>query len=226
MSKETDLSLIHDSSLRHKILKYIKAQIITGVYKPGESLVESKLAEELGVSRTPIREAVRLLEQEGLLEATPNKGAVVVGISSKDVQDIYDIRQLVEGLAARWAAERISDSEKKELQKLFDLMEFYAKRGDFDEVANLDNQFHHIIYEASGSKILNHTLSNLHQYIQLARMESLQIPARLDKTLCEHRAILQSLLENKANEAEQAVSDHVRKAYLNIKKRMEDKKDS
>lgn len=219
MVKETDVNLSHDTSLRYKILKYVKAQIINGSYKPGESLVESKLAEELGVSRTPIREAVRLLEQEGLIETIPNKGAVVVGVSSKDVEDIYAIRQLVEGLAARWAVEHMSDQNKKEMQKLLDLMEFYAQRGDVDEIAYLDNQFHHIIYEASGSKILNITLSNLHQYVQLARLESLQIPKRLDKTLSEHRAILQSFLDNKPYDAEMAVAEHVRQAYLNIKEK-------
>jgi len=217
MSKETDLSIGHDASLRNKIFKYIKTQIINGNYKPGESLVESKLAEELGVSRTPIREAVHLLELEGLVEITPNKGAIVVGISSKDVEDIYAIRQLVEGLAARWAAERISEHDKKEMEKILDLMEFYANRGEIDEVAKLDNQFHHFIYEASGSKILNLTLSNLHQYVQLARQESLQIPDRLDKTLSEHRAILQSFFDNEPQEAEKNVALHVLHAYLNIK---------
>ncbi|MDX9871745.1 MAG: GntR family transcriptional regulator [Clostridia bacterium] len=219
MSREPDLSAGNESSLRNKISRYIKTQIINGNYKPGESLVESKLAEELGVSRTPIREAVRLLEQEGLVETTHNKGAVVIGISNKDVADIYAIRQLVEGLAVRWAAERINEQDKKELKKIFDLMEFYAARGDVDEVADLDNQFHHIIYEASGSRILNLTLSNLHQYVQLARLESLQMPNRLDKTLNEHRAILQNFLDNKPLEAEKAVVEHVRQAYLNIKEK-------
>lgn len=219
MSRESDLNAGNESSLRNKIFRYIKTQIINGSYKPGESLVESKLAEELGVSRTPIREAVRLLEQEGLVESTHNKGAVVVGISSKDVEDIYAIRQLVEGLAARWAAERITCEDKKDLKKLYDLMEFYAARGDVDEIAKLDNQFHHIIYEASGSRILNFTLSNLHQYVQLARQESLQIPHRLEKTLREHRAIMESFLESKPEEAEKAMVEHVRQAYLNIKGR-------
>lgn len=217
MAKETELSMGNDTSLRNKVFRYIKTQIINGNYCPGESLVESKLAEELGVSRTPIREAVRLLELEGLVETTPNKGAVVLGISHKDVEDIYAIRQLVEGLAARWAAEKISPHDKKEMHKILDLMEFYAQRGDIDEIADLDNQFHHIIYEASGSKILNLTLSNLHQYVQLARLESLRMPRRLEKTLAEHRAIMQSFLDNDPDQAEIAVVEHVRQAYLNIK---------
>lgn len=217
MVKETDLSLGHDVSLRNKVFKYIKAQIINGNYSPGESLVESKLAEDLGVSRTPIREAIRLLELEGLVETTPNKGAVVLGITRKDVEDIYAIRQLVEGLAARWAAENITEHDKKEMQKILDLMEFYAQRGNIDEVADLDNEFHHAIYKASGSKILNLTLSNLHQYVQLARLESLKIPNRPEKTIAEHRAILDSFQAGDPDRAEAAVTEHVRQAYINIR---------
>jgi len=216
MGKDMEM-LSHDVSLRYKVFKYIKNQIINGHYKPGESLVESKMAEELGVSRTPIREAIRLLELEGLVETIPNKGAVVLGISSKDVEDIYAIRCLVEGLAARWAAERMSAIDKKEMQKIMDLMDFYSQKGDLDELADLDNRFHQIIYEASGSKILNLTLGNLHQYVQIARLESLKVPNRLDQTLAEHHAILNAFLEGNPDKAEAALSEHVRNAYLNIK---------
>lgn len=217
MARETDLSLGNDVSLRNKVFKYIKAQIINGHYQPGESLVESKLADELGVSRTPIREAIRLLELEGLVETIPNKGAIVLGISDKDVEDIYAIRKLIEGLAARWAAERINAVDKKELQKTIDLMEFYAQKGDLDELADLDNKFHQIIYEASGSKILNLTLSNLHQYVQLARLESLRVPNRLKQTLSEHHAILDSFLSGDLDRAEATLAEHVQNAALNIK---------
>jgi DNA-binding GntR family transcriptional regulator len=217
MARETDLSSGSDVSLRNKVFKYIKAQIINGHYQPGESLVESKLADELGVSRTPIREAIRLLELEGLVETIPNKGAIVLGISDKDVEDIYAIRKLIEGLAARWAAERINAVDKKELEKIIDLMEFYAQKGDLDELADLDNKFHQIIYEASGSKILNLTLSNLHQYVQLARLESLRVPNRLKQTLSEHRAILDSFLSGNLEHAENALTQHVQNAALNIK---------
>ena len=217
MAKDMDMVLNHDVSLRYKVFKYIKAQIINGHYKPGESLVESKMADELSVSRTPIREAIRLLELEGLVDITPNKGAVVLGISRKDVEDIYAIRCLVEGLAARWAAERMSAIDMKEMQKIVDLMDFYSKKCDMDELAELDNRFHHIIYEASGSKILNLTLGNLHQYVQIARLESLKVPHRLDCTLAEHHAVLNAFLEKNPEKAEAALGEHVHNAYLNIK---------
>ncbi|MEW6662439.1 MAG: GntR family transcriptional regulator [Bacillota bacterium] len=216
MTKDFELSS-HEVSLRARVFKYIKAQIINGVYQPGESLVEAKLADELKVSRTPIREAIRLLELEGLVETTHHKGAVVLGISSKDVEDIFAIRSMVEGLAARWAVQNIKDEQIKELEKLVDLMEFYSQKKDMDELAELDHKFHEIIFEASGSKILNLTLSNLHQYVQLARLESLKAPRRLPQTLEEHRAVLQAFKERKPDAAEALLTQHVRNAYLNLK---------
>lgn len=205
-----------DTSLRNKVFKYIKSQILNGKYKTGETLIESKLAEELGVSRTPIREAIQLLEIEGLVQTLPNKGTEVLGISTEDVRDIYTIRCLVEGLAARWATERMSPAQKKELQKTLDLMEFYAAKDEMSELTELDNQFHQQIYEASGSKMLKLTLGNLHQFVQLARQESLMVPHRIEDTLHEHRAILAAFLEGNPEKAEKAMADHVNRASQNI----------
>lgn len=221
MSKEMDFSPATDASLRNKVFKYIKSQIINGGYGPGETLLESKLADELGVSRTPIREAIRLLEMEGLVETTTKKGTNVLGISQQDVEDIYTIRQLVEGLAARWAAERLTPAELKELHKTYELMEFYAQRHEVEEIAELDNKFHQMIYEAAGSKILYLTLRNLHQYVQIARRKSLGMENRLPLTLAEHHAIILAFEAKDANAAEKAMTDHVRKAYLNIHRQLE-----
>lgn len=216
LSRELDFSPASDASLRNKVFKHIKSQIINGAYGPGDTLLESRLADELGVSRTPIREAIRLLEMEGLVETTTKKGAVVLGISQKDVEDIYAIRQLVEGLAARWAAERLTPPELKELQKIYELMEFYAQKHDVEEVAELDNKFHQLIYEAAGSKILYLTLHNLHQFVQLARLKSLSVQNRLPQTLAEHHAILEAFQVKDGAAAEKALAEHVRMAYLNI----------
>lgn len=221
MSRDIDFSHAADASLRNKVFKYIKSQIINGAYGPGDTLLESKLADELGVSRTPIREAIRLLELEGLVETTTKKGAVVLGISPKDVEDIYAIRQLVEGLAARWAAGRITPGELKELQKIHELMEFYAQKQNVEEIAEQDNRFHQLIYEIAGSKILYLTLHNLHQFVQLARLKSLSVHNRLPQTLAEHHAILEAFQSRDADAAEKALSHHVKMAYLNIRQQQD-----
>ena len=215
MSKDLDFSN-SDTSLRHKVFEYIKSQIIKGIYSPGETILETKLADELGVSRTPVREAIWLLEVEGLVEATAKKGAVVLGISAKDVTDIYAMRQLLEGLAARWATSRLTDSEIKELQKICDLSEFYAEKRDMEELAELDNKFHQLIYEASGSKMLNITLSNLHQYVQQARLDSFNIENRRSLSVTEHLVLLEAFQNKDSVAAEKAMIHHVRMAYQNI----------
>ena len=216
MYKELDFSA-SDTSLRHKVFQYIKSQIIKGTYAPGDTILETKLADELGVSRTPVREAVWLLEVEGLVEITSKKGAVVLGISPKDVADIYAMRQLLEGLAARWATTNLTDLQIKELQKICDLSEFYVQKRNTEELANLDDKFHQLIYAASGSKILNLTLKHLHELIQPARLHSITIEDRLSHSVTEHLVLLEAFQNRDETAAEAAMTHHIEKAYKNIR---------
>lgn len=216
MYKELDFSA-SDTSLRHKVFQYIKSQIIKGTYAPGDTILETKLADELGVSRTPVREAVWLLEVEGLVEITSKKGAVVLGISPKDVADIYAMRQLLEGLAARWATTNLTDLQIKELQKICDLSEFYVQKRNTEELANLDDKFHQLIYAASGSKILNLTLKHLHEFIQPARLHSITIEDRLSHSVTEHLVLLEAFQKRDEAAAETAMTQHIEKAYKNIR---------
>ena len=183
------------ASLRDRVFNQLQNDILNGLYEPGESLIESKLSEELGVSRTPIREAIRQLELEGLVKTVPNKGAVVSGISKKDIEDIYTIRMLIEGLAARWAAEKITPKELKELQEAVDLEEFYTNKNDTEQLLKFDTRFHDIIYKACKSKPLMHMLSTFHHYVQKARSISMSSPERAKQVLREHKAILQAIIE-------------------------------
>jgi DNA-binding GntR family transcriptional regulator len=216
MTKDIELFSAPDTSLRQKVFQYIKSQIINGVYSAGDILLETKLAQELGVSRTPIREAIWLLEVEGLVETTAKKGAIVLGISDRDVADICVMRQLLEGLAARWATPRLTDLELKELQKIVDLTEFYAQKDNIEEIAVLDNKFHQTIYEASGSKMLNLTLSNFHKYIQVARLQSMHVENRLSQTITEHLTLLEAFRSQDADAAEKAMTYHVSMVHRNI----------
>lgn len=215
MSKDLDFS-VSDTSLRNKVFQHIKSRIINGSYAPGDTILETRLTEELGVSRTPVREAIWLLEVEGLVETTAKKGAIVLGITPKDVSDIFAMRQLLEGLAARWAAERLTDAEIKDLQKICDLSEFYVQKRETEEITELDNKFHHIIYEASGSKMLNLTLSNLHRYSQPARLHSINIENRFSESVTEHLALLEAFRNRDPEAAEKAMTHHVSMAYQNL----------
>lgn len=210
-------------SLRSRVFSHLQNDILNGFYEPGESLIETKLSEELGVSRTPIREALRQLELEGLVQSIPNKGVIVKGVSPQDIRDIYTIRMLIEGLAARWAAEKITDEELQELKDTVDLEEFYTARNDYSHLLQSDTKFHDIIFKASKSKPLTHTLSTFHHYVQKARKISMSSPGRAMKVLNEHKAILQAIIDKDAQKAERLTTEHVSNASINLLKQFEAK---
>jgi DNA-binding GntR family transcriptional regulator len=219
---EYDDVLNQSGSLRSKVFNQLQNDILNGLYQPGDSLIETKLSEELGVSRTPIREAIRQLELEGLVHSVPNKGAIVKGISAQDIEDIYTIRMLIEGLAARWAAEKITPEEMDELKDAIDLEEFYTMKNDIEHLLQFDSRFHDVIFKASKSKPLMHTLSTFHHYVQRARSWSLNSPGRAKLVLEEHKAILQAIMEHDAGKAERLTTDHVRNASINLLKQQKE----
>jgi DNA-binding GntR family transcriptional regulator len=210
-------------SLRSKIYYQLKESILNGEYKPGDNLIEMKLAKELGVSRTPIREAFRQLELEGLVYSIPNKGVVVEGVTKQDVEDIYTIRKMVEGLAARWASEKITPSQLKELKDILGLMEYYTEKGEHEKLSELDSKFHDIIFKASKSRPLESILTNFHHFIQKARMVSIGYTGRASHTLEEHTEIYNALEASDPDAAERALVNHVESARANLIPYLEDK---
>ena len=197
--------------VRTQVFQQLEKAILDGDLAPGTSLTEVKLSAELGVSRTPIREALMQLELEGLVKTTHNKGAVVVGISSGDVNDIYLIRTKVEGFAAHRAAQNITEEELSDLREIVELQEFYLGRGDNLQVGNLDQRFHEIVYEGSRSRPLKQMLSLFHNYIQKARATSVR-RGRAAASTQEHRAILTALEQHDPEEAERLMGVHVENA--------------
>lgn len=206
-----------NGSLRIRVFNAIENAILNDEYKEGESLNEIKIARELDVSRTPVREALMQLELEGLVKNIPNKGAVVVGVSEKDIEDIYEIRIRIEGLASRLCAEKITDDELLALGRTVDLQEFYLSKNDFEQIRKLDGDFHKIIYEASRSRPLRFMLSNFHNYIKRARDISVQAEGRAEKTVSEHRAILKAIRDGDGALAEKLTAEHIVNAESNIK---------
>ena len=140
-------------SLRGRVFNKIREDILSGKYKENNELKEIAIGEELGVSRTPVREAFRQLELEGLIQIVPNKGAYVTGITIEDVKDIYMIRSKLEGLCAAWACEHITDEQLEEMEENIYLAKFHAERGHFEQMAELDSRFHEILYESCNCKL-------------------------------------------------------------------------
>ena len=210
--------------LRDVVFNTLRQAILKGELAPGERLMEIQLAEKLGVSRTPIREAIRKLELEGLVKIIPNKGAYVTGITPKDVQDIYMIRSILEGMCARWATEHITPEQIEQLEEIVLLSEFHLKK-DKDkvvQVSDLDGKFHHVLYEASNSRIMEHTLSDFHKYVKMARMLSVGAKNRAEKSIEEHKAILEAIKKGDADEAERLANLHIMHVMENLHIEIED----
>lgn len=205
-------------SLADQVYEQLETEILSGKYARGEVLTELKISEALGVSRTPVREALRRLADEHIIEET-SRGSVVLGINNDDLCDIYEIRSLIEGIAAEKAALRITDDELKKLSELLDLQEFYALKKDADQIKRVDNDFHELVYRFSGSNIVYTTLMPLHKKIQKYRKTSVENQTRAERSYAEHRAILEALSKRDAVLAKEKMTEHVKNAYKHIIKK-------
>ena len=210
-----------EHSLGGRVFQKIREDILSGKYQEHDELREAALGKELGVSRTPVREALRQLELEGLVTIIPNRGAYVTGISQKDIWDIYSLRSLLEGMCARWAVEHITEKQLDELEEIILLSEFQLKKGSgfsAEQVTALDGRFHDVLYEASGSRILSHVLTDFHNYVQSARKSSVISEDRARKSIREHKQILRAIRDRDAEMAEQLANEHILHVMQNLKK--------
>lgn len=196
-------------SLADQVFEKLENDIIAGVYPRGEVLTELKLVEQLNVSRTPIREALRRLEQERLIKDS-GKGSVVLGITLEDLEDIMDIRLRVECLAARYATKNLTEEGGKRLKQLTELQDFYFEKQDYDHLRQIDDEFHETIYELSGRSVLQDTLRPLHRKTQRYRRNS--IAKRSAVSTKEHKAICDAILSGDAELAERLTYRHIENA--------------
>lgn len=206
-------------SLADQVFDYLENDILTGVYARGEILTEGRISETLGVSRTPVREALRRLEQEHLIEERP-KGMVVVGISPEDADNIYEIRVRIEGLAAALAARNATEEELSHLGEILDLQEFYLGREDAEKIKSMDNDFHREVYRLSGSAVFYDTLMPLHKKIQKFRKSAIQDPERAAASVAEHRRILEAMILRDEPAAEKAMIEHIKMAREHLRKQL------
>lgn len=205
-------------SLADQVFEHIETDILSGKYQKGEVLTESKLSLELGVSRTPIREALRRLEQEHLIEEAP-KGVVVVGIGEKDLIDIFEIRALLEGKAAALAATNHTEEQINIIREAVELQEFYLAKHDADRIKSMDSRFHETIYKMSNSTIFYDVLVPLHKKILKYRKASVSNNSRAEASVAEHRAIYEALLARNAELAEKLTCEHLSNAFNHIIKK-------
>ncbi|NLY75741.1 MAG: GntR family transcriptional regulator [Firmicutes bacterium] len=198
--------------LRELVFESLREAIISGHLRPGERLMEIQLAEEMGVSRTPVREAIRKLELEGLVVMLPRKGAYVAGLSLKDIVDVFEIRGALEGLAAELAAERINEAELEELERYLVKIAENIDKGDLEKVVATDTDFHSLLYKASRNQRLSQIINNLREQIQRFRTTSLSYPGRMKAALEEHRKIVEAISERNGELACKLAQEHIANA--------------
>lgn len=203
-------------SLEENVFLTLEDEILSGKLKRGDVLTETSLSARLGVSRTPLRGALHRLFEEGLIDITPNRSAVVVGIGREELVDIYKMRIRLEGLASAEAARRINDADKQRLREIVELCDFYIGKRDAEKLKELDSEFHSIIYRASGNRLLNKTLSELHRNIHFYRKRSLAVADRLEKSAEEHKQILAAIEAGDAEAADALTKAHIEAALNNL----------
>lgn len=196
--------------LRDVVFKTLRQSILTGELKPGERLMEIHLANKLGVSRTPIREAIRQLELEGLVIMVPRKGAQVASITEKSMSDVLEVRLALEKLAVELASNRINSEQKEELKAAMLLFEEKVSSGDVSEIAKADVAFHDKIFEVTGNMRLGQIVNNLAEQMYRYRFEYIKEEEGHNRLIEEHRCIYESIASGNVADATGAISLHIK----------------
>ena len=223
MSKNS-LSLQTDEflPLREEVFNTLREKILKGVYKPGERLMEIHLADQLGVSRTPIREAIRMLELEGLVKMVPRKGAQVAKISKEDLQDVLEVRKALDTLSVKLACERITEDEIKLLNNAEREFEKALASKDVREIAEADVAFHDVIHSATKNGRLKSMISNLAERIYRYRFEYIKQQSDGGKTLMlEHREIMRCIESRDVESAVKATEIHIDNQEISISEQLD-----
>ncbi len=203
------------TSLADQVFDKLENDIIQGVYPKGEILTELKLVEQLGVSRTPIRDALRRLEQERLIADT-GKGSLVLGITDDDLLDIMNIRERIEGLAAYYAAKNITPEAVKELTHITDLQDFYYNKHDAERLRQVDDEFHDAICRLSGRHVISDTLIPLHRKTRRYRRIAMDDWDRTTQTTREHYEICQAVISGDAELSKKLMKQHIINAKAHL----------
>ncbi|MBP2626974.1 MAG: GntR family transcriptional regulator [Firmicutes bacterium] len=208
--------------IRDVVYEYLRTAIINGLIKPGERLVEKDYAEKFNISRTPVREALRKLELEGLVENIPRKGDIVKGIDLKDMLEIFAIRQALEPLIVKTAMENITPEDIINLQETVDKMDSSAYNNDTETLLNAFQAFHDILINTSKMPRLSAIISQLKDYLGRFRTMSLSNHDRRTQAINEHKEILQTIIARDNEKAEQLVATHLASARQSLLQKMQD----
>lgn len=195
--------------LREVVCETLREAIRDGILEPGERLMEIQIAEELGVSRTPVREAIRKLELEGYVVMLPRRGTYVANLSIKDINEVYEIRASIDALAAGLAAERITDDELEQMERMLVATVEAFEKGNMDRVVEYDTKFHDVLYCASRNDRLVGIINNLREQLTRFRSISMAYPGRMKKTMEEHGRMVEAIAQRDVELAQQLARQHM-----------------
>lgn len=225
----TPIKLDSYQPLREVVCESLRDAIRKGILKPGQRIMEIKLAEELGVSRTPVREAIRKLEIEGYVVMMPRRGTYVADMSIRDINEIFEIRTALESLSNGLAAEHITEDELEHLQRLLVVIGGYIKEYEdgpdreaaMDKIVKTDIEFHDLLYHAARNNRLVGIISNLRDQLTRFRTLSMSYPGRLKATLDEHREIVETIANGDGRAARKAAVHHMENSEKTLLKAMD-----
>lgn len=210
--------------LREVVTETLRDAIVSGVLKPGERLMEIQLAEELGVSRTPVRESIRKLELEGFVVMVPRRGTYVADLSIKDINEVYEIRTVLDVLAAGLAAERITEDELEELERLLVQIGEYVDENNVEKLIEYDSQFHDVLYRASRNDRLVGIINNLREQFTRFRSISMKYPGRMKNTVEEHTRLVEAIAQRNPELAQQIAREHMENSEQTLLKEFDERR--
>ncbi len=216
MTDDIQLQMNEYLPLRDVVFQTLRQAILRGKLQPGERLMEIHLAQQLGVSRTPVREAIRMLEQEGLVIMIPRKGAIVAEITKSDLEDVLEVRAALEELAVKKACRNISQEQLQELKKAAGKFAASLQKEDLMACAQADVAFHEIISAATENRRLIQILNNIREQIYRYRLENLKDKSSHANLVEEHTAICRALEERSEEKASEAVRVHIEHQKISI----------
>lgn len=216
MGTKFELDMDKYLPLRDVVFNTLRQAILRGELQPGERLMEIQLANKLGVSRTPIREAIRKLELEGLVLMIPRRGAEVAEITEKSLRDVLEVRGALDELAVELACDRIQDEDIEQLREAAKEFEEVSKNGDVTALAEADVKFHDIIYGATNNQRLIQLLYNLREQMYRYRVEYLKREEVHATLFAEHQHIIECIAKRDKVAAKQAISTHVDNQMITV----------
>ena len=217
MTDNLTLNMDADLPLRDVVYNTLREAILRGDLQPGERLMELQLAAKLGVSRTPIREAIRMLEQEGLTVTVPRKGAEVARMTLKDMEDVLEIRESLDELAVKLACQKMTPEQLEKLMVARDAFAASTEGGNVKEIAQCDVSFHDVIYEATDNPKLVNMLNNLREQIYRYRVEYLKNPGNYPALIREHEDIVTAIANKDQLRSVEAMHIHVANQAVAVK---------